>query len=46
MSAKGLEPQNSAGQILIVDHRLDGLIEWIDRVVVLGRDGRIATAGL
>jgi energy-coupling factor transport system ATP-binding protein len=31
--------------ILIVDHRLDGLIEWIDRVVVLGRDGRIAAEG-
>jgi energy-coupling factor transport system ATP-binding protein len=31
--------------ILIVDHRLDGLIEWIDRVVVLGGEGRIAATG-
>jgi energy-coupling factor transport system ATP-binding protein len=30
---------------LIVDHRLDGLIEWIDRVVVLSREGRIAATG-
>lgn len=31
--------------ILIVDHRLDGLIESIDRMVVLGRDGTIIAEG-
>lgn len=31
--------------ILIVDHRLDGLIESIDRMVVLGRDGRVIAQG-
>ncbi|EIM27868.1 ABC transporter ATP-binding protein [Microvirga lotononidis] len=31
--------------ILIVDHRLDGLIEAIDRMVVLGRDGTIIAEG-
>jgi energy-coupling factor transport system ATP-binding protein len=31
--------------ILIVDHRLDGLIESIDRMVVLGRDGTIIAQG-
>ncbi len=31
--------------ILIVDHRLDGLIESVDRMVVLGRDGAIIAEG-
>jgi energy-coupling factor transport system ATP-binding protein len=31
--------------ILIVDHRLDGLIEAIDRVVVLGNDGSVLAQG-
>ncbi|MGO4387270.1 ABC transporter ATP-binding protein [Microvirga sp. 2YAF29] len=31
--------------ILIVDHRLEGLIEFIDRVVVLGRSGSIIAQG-
>ena len=31
--------------ILIVDHRLDGLLEGIDRVAVLGDEGRIVAAG-
>lgn len=31
--------------ILIVDHRLDGLIESIDRMVVLGRDGAVIAEG-
>ncbi|MCU0883991.1 MAG: ATP-binding cassette domain-containing protein [Beijerinckiaceae bacterium] len=31
--------------VLIVDHRLDGLITAIDRVAVLGRDGRIMVEG-
>ena len=31
--------------ILIVDHRLDGLIEFIDRMIVLGRDGTIIAEG-
>ncbi|QRM28531.1 ABC transporter ATP-binding protein [Microvirga sp. VF16] len=31
--------------ILIVDHRLDGLIESIDRMIVLGRDGTIIAEG-
>ncbi|MGO4523629.1 ABC transporter ATP-binding protein [Microvirga sp. 2MCAF35] len=31
--------------ILIVDHRLDGLIAAIDRMVVLGRDGTIVAEG-
>lgn len=31
--------------VLIVDHRLDGLIGLIDRVVVVGRDGRIVVQG-
>jgi len=30
---------------LIVDHRLDGLIETIDRVAVIGRDGRLIAEG-
>jgi energy-coupling factor transport system ATP-binding protein len=30
---------------LIVDHRLDGLIDTIDRVAVLGRDGRAMADG-
>ncbi|GEO14530.1 ABC transporter ATP-binding protein [Microvirga aerophila] len=36
------EPDRS---VLIVDHRLDGLMEAIDRVVVLGNDGSILTQG-
>jgi energy-coupling factor transport system ATP-binding protein len=31
--------------ILIVDHRLEGLIEFIDRLIVLGRDGSILAEG-
>lgn len=27
--------------VLVIDHRLDGLIEAIDRVVVIGADGRV-----
>jgi energy-coupling factor transporter ATP-binding protein EcfA2 len=34
-----------AGSVLIVDHRLDGLIRSIDRVVLLDRTGRIAAEG-
>jgi energy-coupling factor transport system ATP-binding protein len=36
------EPDRS---MLIVDHRLDGLIEAIDRVVILGNDGSILAQG-
>lgn len=38
------EPAGSQA-VLIVDHRLDGLIELIDRVVVLDRAGLILTEG-
>jgi energy-coupling factor transport system ATP-binding protein len=31
--------------ILIVDHRLEGLIEFIDRMIVLGRDGTVIAEG-
>jgi energy-coupling factor transport system ATP-binding protein len=31
--------------VLVVDHRLEGLIEAIDRVVVLGADGRLTAEG-
>jgi len=31
--------------VLIVDHRLDGLIESIDRMIVLGREGTIVAEG-
>ncbi|WP_114944965.1 ABC transporter ATP-binding protein [Microvirga calopogonii] len=31
--------------ILIVDHRLDGLIESIDRMIVLGHDGTVIAEG-
>jgi energy-coupling factor transport system ATP-binding protein len=31
--------------VLIVDHRLDGLIQSIDRMIVLGRDGTVIAAG-
>src|SRR5579871_2421378 len=31
--------------VLVVDHRLDDLVEGIDRVVVLGNEGRIVAAG-
>ncbi|NBJ13637.1 ABC transporter ATP-binding protein [Microvirga arsenatis] len=31
--------------VLIVDHRLEGLIQHIDRMVVLGRDGTILAEG-
>jgi energy-coupling factor transport system ATP-binding protein len=31
--------------VLIVDHRLDGLVELIDRVAVLGADGRLMAEG-
>lgn len=31
--------------VLIVDHRLDGLINSIDRLVVLGRDGEVIAEG-
>jgi energy-coupling factor transport system ATP-binding protein len=33
------------GSVLIVDHRLDGLIRSIDRMVVLGRHGEIVAEG-
>jgi energy-coupling factor transport system ATP-binding protein len=36
------DPERS---VLVVDHRLEGLIQHIDRVVVLGRDGTILTEG-
>lgn len=36
---------NRGRGVLVVDHRLDGLIDAIDRVVVLGEDGRIAAEG-
>ncbi|MBF9232249.1 ABC transporter ATP-binding protein [Microvirga alba] len=36
------EPDHS---ILIVDHRLDGLIQAIDRMVVLGKDGTLIAEG-
>jgi energy-coupling factor transport system ATP-binding protein len=31
--------------VLIVDHRLDGMLDAIDRVIVLGRDGRVQIEG-
>lgn len=34
------------GSVLIVDHRLDGLIGLVDRVVLIDRDGRLAAEGL
>jgi energy-coupling factor transport system ATP-binding protein len=37
-----MEPDRS---ILIVDHRLDGLVQSIDRVVVLGKEGTIVAEG-
>jgi len=37
-----MEPDRS---ILIVDHRLDGLVQSIDRVVVLGQEGTIVAEG-
>ena len=33
------------GSVLIVDHRLDGLIGLVDRVVLIDRDGRLAAEG-
>jgi energy-coupling factor transport system ATP-binding protein len=42
----GLLKYNSLGRtIFIVDHRLEGLIEFIDRVIVLGRGGTIIAQG-
>ncbi|HWK65609.1 MAG TPA: ATP-binding cassette domain-containing protein [Rhizobiaceae bacterium] len=35
----------TARTVLIVDHRLDGLIDSVDRVVVIGADGRIFAEG-
>ncbi|WP_201834832.1 ABC transporter ATP-binding protein [Microvirga zambiensis] len=40
-----LTTRDGACSILIVDHRLDGLIESIDRMIVLGRDGTIVAEG-
>jgi energy-coupling factor transporter ATP-binding protein EcfA2 len=40
-----LTVRRPTGGILIVDHKLDGLVEWIDRVFVLGDDGRIVAEG-
>ena len=39
-----LEKRDDRG-VLVVDHRLDGLIEYIDRVVVLDADGRLSAEG-
>jgi energy-coupling factor transport system ATP-binding protein len=36
------DPQRS---VLLVDHRLEGLIQQIDRMVALGKDGRIIAEG-
>ncbi len=42
----GLLKHDAPGQsILIVDHRLEGLIEFIDRVIVLGRGGTVIAQG-
>ncbi len=35
----------TARTVLIVDHRLDGLIDSVDRVAVIGADGRIFAEG-
>lgn len=40
-----LTEDKSHRSILVVDHRLDGLIEAIDRVVVLGVEGKIVAEG-
>ena len=31
--------------VLVVEHNLDGVVEWVDRVVVLGPDGRLLADG-
>lgn len=35
----------SGQSVLVVDHRLDGLIGEVDRVAVIGRDGTLLTCG-
>lgn len=40
-----LTERNSGRSILVVDHKLEGLIEAIDRVVVLDRSGTIISDG-
>ncbi|WP_414475136.1 ABC transporter ATP-binding protein [Microvirga sp. M2] len=40
-----LTRHDSSRSVLIVDHRLEGLIRQIDRMVVLGRDGTIMADG-
>lgn len=40
-----LMASTAARTVLIVDHRLDGLIASVDRVAVLGTDGRIFAEG-
>ena len=40
-----LTRHDASRSILIVDHRLEGLIAWIDRMVVLGKDGTIVAEG-
>jgi len=40
-----LTTRDDGRSVLIVDHRLDGLIETIDRMVVLGREGTIIAQG-
>jgi energy-coupling factor transporter ATP-binding protein EcfA2 len=40
-----MEKTGKPRSVLIVDHRLDGLIGSVDRVAVLGSDGTIAAAG-
>lgn len=39
-----LEPTRSTS-VLIVDHRLDGLIDRVDRVAVMGKDGSLLAEG-
>lgn len=40
-----LTERDSGRSVLIVDHRLDGLIQLIDRMVVLGNDGMVIADG-
>lgn len=37
--------ENRPQSLLLVDHRLDGLIEHVDRIVVLGPDGMVVAEG-
>jgi energy-coupling factor transport system ATP-binding protein len=45
LTAPGFTERGRARSVLIVDHRLDGLIGSVDRVAVLGRDGTIIATG-